>query len=56
MIISLWKRERVDLLFVGLQCVCCPSRVFGSNVYFPVTPRETRYRDIGGCEISEVNK
>ena len=20
------------------------------------TPRETRYRDIGGCEISEVNK
>ena len=21
-----------------------------------IPPRETRYRDIGGCEISEVNK
>ena len=26
------------------------------NVPQTSTPRETRYRDIGGCEISEVNK
>ena len=36
-------------VILGLPGPCFPSTCMS-------TPRETRYRDIGGCEISEVNK
>ena len=39
-----------------IQWVYVPQLMTSDETSVASSPRETRYRDIGGCEISEVNK